>query len=172
MRQAAGTAMTRPPPRCGERICILSRNLRIMPARITPAQKPQHRRSKSWHQRIWLAHPEPFIRIIADWRFLLALVILLLFSDWLGQRWLFERGSLAGTDILLRSPRPVLSKQCRLVTIDVDEFSTYLGESLDPKKLATVLDAILLYEPKVVVVDIDTSASRFNSDALARFSET
>jgi CHASE2 domain-containing sensor protein len=138
--------------------------------RVQSAQSP--RRSKSWHHRIWQTHPKPFSSVIADWQFLVVLIALLVFSDWLGQRWVFERGSLAGTDILLRSPQPVLAAHCRLLTIDVDEFATYLGEPLDPNKLASVLETIIKYEPKVIVVDVDTSASRFNSDALARFAET
>jgi len=130
-----------------------------------PGQTTQSHRPTNGRHKIWQSQPQPFWRVIADWRFLVVLIILLVFTDWLGQRWLFQSGSLAGTDVLLRGPRPVPATHCRLITIDGDEFKAYLGDSLDPKKLASVLDAILKYEPKVLVVDIDTSASRFQSVA-------
>jgi CHASE2 domain-containing sensor protein len=113
--------------------------------------------------RFWNPNPQPFVRIVANWRFLVVLVPLLFFTNWIGHRWLFERGTLAGSDVLLGVTKPRPARYCRLVTIDEYEFETYLGEWLQPEKLANVLNVIEQYEPKVIVVDIDTSAPRFKS---------
>ena len=113
--------------------------------------------------RIWNPNPQPFVRIVTSWRFIVVLVPLLFFTNWLGHRWLFERGTLAGSDVLLSVTKPRPARYCRLVTIDEHEFDTYLGEWLQPEKLSNVLDVIVGYKPKVVVVDIDTSAPRFQS---------
>ncbi len=91
----------------------------------------------------------------------MVLVPLLFFTNWLGHRWLFERGALAGSDVLLSVTNSKPARYCRVVTIDEHEFETYLGEWLQPEKLANVLGVIVAYKPKVVVVDIDTSAPRF-----------
>jgi CHASE2 domain-containing sensor protein len=98
-----------------------------------------------------------------DWRFLLILVILLVFTNWLGTRWVFQRATLAGTDILLQQPKPVPAVHCTLITINEQEFDAYLGEWLQPEQLSSVFQNIVKYEPKVIVVDIDTSAPRFRS---------
>lgn len=111
--------------------------------------------------RILRAQPKPFSSILRDWQFLVVLVILLFFTNWLGKRWVFEPATLGSTDILLRERKPALAKHCTLITFDEKEFDTYLGEWLQPKKLADVLATIMEYKPKVIVVDIDTSASRF-----------
>lgn len=121
---------------------------------------------RSFRSRILRAQPKPFSSIFTDWQFLVVLVILLPFTNWLGTRWIFERATLAGTDVLLREPKSVLAKHCTLITIDQQEFDTYLGEWLQPDKLASVLTNIIEYAPKVIVVDIDTSASRFRSMAI------
>lgn len=127
-----------------------------------PTHKAQLRdRHKSHSLRFWQANPQSFRRVVLDWRFLTALVLLILFTNWLGERWIFQSGSLQGMDTLLRTPKPVPATHCSLITISEEEFTKYLGESLDPKKLSSVLQAILQYGPKVLVIDIDTSASRF-----------
>jgi len=110
---------------------------------------------------MWLPNPESFFRAFVNWKFLVTLAALLLGTDWLGHRWLFERTTLAGTDVLLGVTKPRPAEHCRLVTINELEFNRYLGEWLQPEKLTEVLRAILAYEPKVLVVDIDTSAPRF-----------
>ena len=69
-----------------------------------------------------------------DWRFLLILVILLVFTNWLGKRWVFHRATLAGTDILLQQPKPVPAVHCTLITINEQEFDAYLGEWLRPEQ--------------------------------------
>jgi len=89
------------------------------------------------------------------------LVPLLLFTNWLGHRWLFERAALTGSDILISVTKSRPAQYCRLITIDEREFEAYLGEWIQPEKLTTVLNAIMAYEPKVLAVDIDTSAPRF-----------
>jgi hypothetical protein len=113
--------------------------------------------------RILRGQPKPFSRMFTDWQFLVVLVLLLAFTNWLGKLWLFERSTLAGTDILLREAKPVPAVHCSLITINEQEFDRYLGEWLQPDKLASVLKNIVQYEPKVVVVDIDTSAPRFRT---------
>jgi CHASE2 domain-containing sensor protein len=87
----------------------------------------------------------------------------LVFTNWLGKRWVFQRATLAGTDILLQQPKPVPAVHCTLITINEQEFNDYLGEWLQPDKLSSVLQNIVAYEPKIIVVDIDTSAPRFGS---------
>lgn len=118
---------------------------------------------QNFRTRISRAHPQPLIKTFMDWRFLLVLLILLVFTNWLGKRWVFQRATLAGTDVLLQQPKPVPATHCTLVTINDQEFNTYLGEWLQPGKLSFVLESIVKYEPKVIVVDIDTSAPRFRS---------
>jgi len=118
--------------------------------------------------RIWRTHPQPLLSVLADWKFLIVLIILLFFTHWLGKRWVFERATLAGTDILLRGPKPVPAMHCSLMTIDEKEFDDYLGEWLQPEKLSDVLNKIVAYAPKVLVVDIDTSAARFSSMRIPR----
>jgi len=132
-----------------------------MARRKSQARSQQHA-SNGW-SRIWKPSPPSFIRVVASWRFIVVLVPLLFFTNWLGHRWLFERGTLAGSDVLLSVTKPKPARYCRLVTIDEHEFETYLGEWLQPEKLSNVLDVIVGYKPKVVVVDIDTSAPRFRS---------
>jgi CHASE2 domain-containing sensor protein len=78
----------------------------------------------------------------------------------------FEPATLGSTDILLRERKPVPGLHCSLITIDEQEFDTYLGEYLQPEKLTSVLKNIIDYEPKVIVVDIDTSAPRFRSTVI------
>lgn len=109
------------------------------------------------------AQPKRFSSIFKDWQFLVVLVILLLFTNWLGKRWVFARATLAGTDILLRQPKRVPAAHCTLITIDEHEFETHLGEWLQPEKLARVLENIIKFEPETIVVDIDTSARRFGA---------
>ncbi|HEY2495466.1 MAG TPA: CHASE2 domain-containing protein [Candidatus Angelobacter sp.] len=111
--------------------------------------------------KIWRTHPQRYTHIVGHWRFLSVLVLLLFFTNWLGHRWVFERGSLAGTDILLGVTKPRPAKHCRLITIDEQEFDKYLGEWLQPDNLSAVLKTILAYQPKVLAIDIDTSAPRF-----------
>jgi len=96
-------------------------------------------------------------------QFLAVLVVLLLATDWIGHRWLFERGTLAGTDILLAKRDRPSGKHCRLVTISEAEYNKYLGECIETEKLEAVLKALLAYHPRVLAIDIDTSAPRFAS---------
>jgi CHASE2 domain-containing sensor protein len=121
---------------------------------------------RNFRGRIMRAQPKPLSSLLKDWQFLVVLVILLLFTNWLGKRWVFARATLAGTDILLRHPKPVPAAHCSLITIDGQEFDTYLGEWLQPEKLTSVLENIIKFEPRVIVVDIDTSAPRFHSMVL------
>jgi CHASE2 domain-containing sensor protein len=119
-----------------------------------------HQPTQAWN-RIRNPNPQPFVRIVTSWQFIVVLVPLLFFTNWLGHRWVFERSTLAGSDVLLGVTKPRPARYCRLVTLDEHEFETYLGEWLQPDKLANVLNVIVRYKPKVVVVDIDTSAPRF-----------
>src|SRR5262245_47121624 len=99
-------------------------------------------------KRIWQPHPQPFLRALMNWQFILVFVSLLLFTNWLGHRWLFERATLAGTDVLLSVADPKLAQYCHLITIDEQEFDTQLGEVLQPEKLVGVLKSILAFKPK------------------------
>src|ERR1700683_738529 len=125
------------------------------------ADPAAHGGRKKW--QIWLPHPEPFLRVVLRWRFLVVVVVLLFFTNWLGHRWLFESASLIGTDVLLSVTPPQPAQHTRLLTIDEKEYDQYLGECLDPAKLSNVLAQVIAYQPKVLVVDIDTSAPRFAS---------
>ncbi len=116
--------------------------------------------------RILRAEPRKFSRIITDWQFLVVLVILLFFTNWMGKRWVLEPATLGTTDVLLRERNPVPAQHCTLITINEKEFDTYLGEWLQPAKLTSILQTILEYEPKVIVVDIDTSAPRFRETVI------
>jgi hypothetical protein len=127
-----------------------------------PQAAPRHTKIND-SSRFWRPHPQPFARVVVNWRFVVVLVPLLLFTNWLGHRWLFERSTLAGSDILLSVTKPKPAQYCRLVTINEHELEAYLGEWLQPEKLASVLNVVLGYKPKVLVVDIDTSAPRFQS---------
>jgi CHASE2 domain-containing sensor protein len=118
--------------------------------------------SRVARRRIWLQPAPPLAPVFTNRRFLATLLVLLFFSNWLGHRWLFERATLAGTDVLLSVTEPRTATHCKLVTIDEREFNRYLGEWLQPEKLTTVLRTILAYEPKVLIVDIDTAAPRFS----------
>jgi CHASE2 domain-containing sensor protein len=128
--------------------------------------KGQSRDRFSWRnlrRRILQSHPKPFSSVLTDWRFLTVLVILLIFTNWLGKRWVLEPATLGSTDILLRQRKPVPAAHCTLITIDEKEFNHYLGEYLQPEQLTSVLKNIIEYAPNVIVVDIDTSAPRFSS---------
>jgi CHASE2 domain-containing sensor protein len=120
-----------------------------------------HGPGRKW--QIWLPHPEPFLRVVLRWRFVIVVVVLLFFTNWLGHRWLFERATLAGTDVLLSVTTPQPATHTQLITIDEQEYDTYLGQCLEPEKLADVIARVMDYQPKVLVVDIDTSAPRFAS---------
>jgi CHASE2 domain-containing sensor protein len=118
--------------------------------------------SRNLRGRVWQTDRQPFYKILTDRQFLLVLGILLVLTNWLGERWVFDRATLAGTDVLLREAKSVPAAHCNLVTVDKDEFDAYLGEWLEPAKLTAVLEKIAKYSPKVIVVDIDTSAPRFS----------
>ncbi len=128
-----------------------------------PPQARAAQGSQNLSSRLWTPHPRPFLNIVANWRFLAVLMPLLIFTNWLGHRWIFERATLTGSDVLLSVTKPRSARYCRLVTVDEHELEAYLGEWLQPEKLANVLSVIMAYEPKVLVVDIDTSAPRFQS---------
>jgi CHASE2 domain-containing sensor protein len=128
-----------------------------------PRKNRSAREARRFTIHLWRPGAQPFLRCIANWQFLVTVIVLLLFTNWLGHRWMFEAASLAGSDVLLRVTRPTMAQYCRLVTIDEHEFNKYLGEWLQPEKLADVLGVIMTYEPKVIVVDIDTSAPRFRT---------
>jgi CHASE2 domain-containing sensor protein len=163
VRRETGMQQTRLLPPCVVLICMYWRAVKKnFMGRRKPQASSGHQQTQGWG-RIWNPNPQSFVRTVASWRFIVVLVPLLFFTNWLGHRWLFERGTLAGSDVLLSVTKPRPARYCRLVTIDEHEFETYLGEWLLPEKLANVLDVIVGYKPKVVVVDIDTSAPRFQS---------
>jgi len=133
-----------------------------MKSQSTPARSPA-----PVCRRILKEHPQPFIKVVADWQFLVVMVLLLIATNWLGHRWLFAAGTLSGTDVLLSSARKQYGSHCWLVTIDEQEFNDSLGETIDPQKLAVVLNRILEFKPKVLVVDVDTAPPRFRGLQLA-----
>jgi CHASE2 domain len=132
------------------------------------ADKRHYSRSRStgWTGKIFLRNPRPFRRVFLSKSFLIVLVTLLLLTNWLGYRWLFERATLTGDDVLRAITPRRMATHCRLITISEGDYLKYLGEWLQPERLERVLQTILSYEPRVLAIDIDTSQPRFRQIAL------
>lgn len=92
-------------------------------------------------------------------RFLVVLLALLLFGDWLGKNFLFEPPSRWLGDILLRT-RPVRQERfTRLIRIEAQDQQQVLGDSVNARGLALVsaVCSLARHAPASIVVDIDTS---------------
>ena len=128
-----------------------------------PAHPSRQSKIAKWWSFIRQPRAERYKKVVFNPPFLLTLIALIIFTNWLGERWIFRSGSLVGSDVLVRAAKPVAAEHCRLILVNQEDFTKYFGETLEPAKLADVLTAILKYQPKVLVVDIDTSASRFRN---------
>jgi len=118
--------------------------------------------------RLRVTNPRPFSRVLISPGLLITCALLLWFTNWLGHRWLFERATLLGNDVLLSVTKVGVATHFRVITVDAKEYADYLGEGMLPDKLSDVIAAILKYEPKVLAIDVDTSQPRFQQLHLPR----
>jgi len=113
----------------------------------------------TWH--IVREHRESFWKTICRLRFLATLVVLILLSSLLSRSWTFEYAGLRSQEILQRAVSPVPAQFSRIVSISSEDYLDLFGERLEAPELRKAILRILDFNPAIVVVDLDTSARRF-----------
>jgi hypothetical protein len=97
-----------------------------------------------------------------SWNFLITFTVLSLISRQIEKSWSIQYAGFHSEDVFRREIKPKPAQYTAIVSVDLDYYDAHLnGDGISPEGLKGMVQMLLKWDSAVIVVDFDTSATKF-----------